>query len=127
MGKFTGKVIYIGELRSGTAQSGKEWATQELVIEELNAEYPQTLVGDVWGKDKVEHLNVKQGDIVSCTYNLKGRQYNGRWYGDISISNIKVEGNGLGISPDAVPTATPVEQSQANAANTANDSDVLPF
>ena len=46
-----------------------------------------------WGQDKVAELDKYQvGDRVKVSFNLKSREFNGRWYNDLQIWRIAPAG-----------------------------------
>ena len=52
MSECRGKVIGLGELRTGESSRGK-WMSQQWVVEELNTQYPERWVLDSFGEDKI--------------------------------------------------------------------------
>ena len=55
-----------------------------------------------WGQDKVQELDKYQvGDSVKVSFNVKGREYNGRWYNDLRVWRIAP----AGAAPAAAPAA----------------------
>ena len=75
-------------VQQGTSARG-QWAKQEFILE-----YPD---GNYTSKDQV-------GDRVKVSFNLKSREYNGRWYTDVSIWRISPAGEAA--APSARPAAT---------------------
>ena len=100
--KITGIVDNI-DVKSGVSQSGKDWTSKTLVIREVSGQYPQSAVIDAFG-DKFE--SVKVGDLVTCYFNLKAREYNGKWFQTISAWKID------GITPATAQTVAPVRHEE---------------
>tara|TARA_B110000285_G_scaffold203670_1_gene239975 strand:+ start:12769 stop:13101 length:333 start_codon:yes stop_codon:yes gene_type:complete len=68
---------------TGISKKGTEWKKQSLVIN-TGGDYPQLLQVDFMN-DKCEQLNPFNIDSeVSVAINLKGREYNGKYYTNIT-------------------------------------------
>ena len=66
--------------------------------------------------DKVQELDKYQvGDRVKVSFNLKSREYNGRWYTDIQIWRISPAGAATAQAP-ATPAVAPQAPAAAPAA-----------
>lgn len=90
MAELTGKVIAVLPLASGVSnRTGKEWASQEYVIEEQNARYPQRVCFKVFGSDKIQQFALQLGEIVIVKLELGAREYNGKWYNEINCWNVE--------------------------------------
>lgn len=90
MAELTGKVIAVLPLASGVSnRTGKEWASQEYVIEEENARYPQRVCFKVFGSDKIQQFALQLGDIVTVKLELGCREYNGKWYNEINCWSVE--------------------------------------
>lgn len=81
---FIGKVIFIGQARSGTSSSGKPWASQEFVIENSSARYPSKLCFTVFGQERIRQFNIQMGETLSVSFDIDAHEFNGRWYNNIS-------------------------------------------
>ncbi len=120
---FTGKIIFVGEIKQGVGQSGKAWKIQTVVIEELTGRFPQILVADIFGADKVDELAPKPGEVVTAQYYVEGRQYEGRWFGSNKIYKM------LRQNPTAAPQQNVVQAPQPQTLQPApqTQQDDLPF
>ena len=75
-------------VQSGTSARGA-WAKQEFILEFPDGNYTSQACFTAWGQDKVQELDKYQaGDRVRVSFNLKSREYNGRWYNDLQIWRI---------------------------------------
>lgn len=77
---FRGTIVHKGELKSGTSQKGGTWQTQDLVVCDEGSEYKETGSFKVYG-DKLKHYKV--GMVVDVYFNLKSREYQGKWYNEL--------------------------------------------
>ena len=83
----TGKVIAILPLRSGTGKSGKQWRSQEFVIE-TDGKYPRKMCATLFN-DKIETASLVMGNTYTVPFDIDAREVNGRWF--CSITAYKVE------------------------------------
>jgi len=102
--KIEGIVKTVLPVRAGTTQKG-EWASMDFVLE-TQERYPQVVVINIFGKDKIDAYALKSGDMVSVDFEFRAREYNGRWYNEIRAWAV----NHLGQE-----TAQPVAQGAAFA------------
>ena len=80
--------------QSGQGAKGS-WTKQDFVLEYQDGNYPADVCLTAFGNDKVADLDKYQvGDSVKVAFNLRAREYNGRWYNDVRVWRI-------GISPSA--------------------------
>lgn len=95
--EVNGKVILIGN----TEEVGQNGFTKRMVVVETAEQYPQKLAID-FVKDKTSVLDsYKVGDNVSVSINLRGSEYNGRYFVNLqgwkiskveqSVNNIEVK------------------------------------
>ena len=82
-----GNIKLIQDTETGTSKAGKEWAKRTIVIT-TNDKYPQDLAIDFLG-DKITQINNFQvGNPVCVSINLRGSEYNGRYY--VSLGGWKI-------------------------------------
>ncbi len=90
-------------VQSGTSARGP-WAKQEFILEYPDGNFTAQACFTAWGQDKVAELDKYQvGDKVKVSFNLKSREYNGRWYNDLQIWRIAPAGQ---AAPQAAPAAS---------------------
>lgn len=89
-------------VQSGTSARGN-WAKQEFVLEFPDGNFTSQACFTAWGQEKVAELDkYQEGDRVKVSFNLKSREYNGRWYNDLQIWRIAPAGQ---TAPAAAPAA----------------------
>ena len=131
-------VCMVGQIQSGTSQqTGNQWRKQEYVVEWHENEsdtQTQKLVMSVMN-DNIEKMNVQVGDKLEIRFDLRTREYNGRYYQDVyapfdAIRKLGTIGGGTTAQPaqtnapqgtTAAPTATPQPQAEGEK------KDDLPF
>ena len=94
-------------VQSGNSARGP-WAKQEFILEYPDGNFTAKACFTAWGQDKVQDLDKYQvGDKVKVSFNLKSREYNGRWYNDLQIWKIAPAG-----AQPAAPAQQPAPQAK---------------
>ncbi len=105
-------------VQSGTSARG-QWAKQEFILEFPDGNFTAQACFTAWGQDKVAELDKYQvGDKIKVSFNLKAREYNGRWYNDLQIWRISPAGAAAPAAPSA--SAYPAQGAPSFPAQTGN-------
>lgn len=89
-------------VQQGTSARG-QWEKQEFILEFPDGNFTSQACFTAWGQDKVQELSkYQQGDRVKVSFNLKSREFNGRWYNDIQVWRISPAGD---VQPQPMPQA----------------------
>ena len=100
-------------VQSGSSARGP-WAKQEFILEYPDGNFTAKACFTAWGQDKVQDLGKYQvGDKVKVSFNLKSREYNGRWYNDLQIWKIAPAGAQPAAPAQPAPQARPAAQAPA--------------
>ena len=100
-------------VQSGNSARGP-WAKQEFILEYPDGNFTAKACFTAWGQEKVQDLGKYQvGDKVKVSFNLKSREYNGRWYNDLQIWKIAPAGAQPAAPAQPAPQARPVAQAPA--------------
>lgn len=111
--ELEGRIVQKMAVQSGQSARGA-WARQDFVVEYQDGNFPTSVCFSAWGQDKVQELDKYQvGDSVKVSFNVKGREYNGRWYNDLRVWRIAPAGT--------APAAAPAPAAPAYAAPAAPD------
>jgi hypothetical protein len=102
--ELTGKIIQVLPEKSGTSARG-EWRKQEYILE-LPGDYPKKVCFMVWG-DRIDQLNIQEGQELTVSIDIESREYHGRWYTDVKAWRV-APADGGGPPPD-LDGAPPVE------------------
>ena len=134
---ITGRIIAVLPERSGVSQrSGSEWKVASYVLE-TQEQYPKKICFEVFGTDRIQQLNIQAGEMLTVSFDIDAREYNGRWYNQIRA--FRVDRNVQGQAPEATPmpdsaplptNATPFVESPAPEATpfgAESDEGELPF
>lgn len=137
--ELTGKIIAVLPERGGTSsRTGSEWKAQSFVLETVNEQFSRKFVFDVFGTDRLAQFAIKEGEVMTVSFDIDAHEYNGRWFNDIRAW--KVDRNvtaqpaapaqpGAAPQPAYAPASQPAPQPaypqpQAPGDNSADD---LPF
>ena len=81
--EITGKIIAVLEPRKGTSnRTGNEWICGQYVLETMD-QYPRKLFFEVFGADRMQQFNIQLGEIMTVSFDIDAREYQGRWYNDV--------------------------------------------
>lgn len=87
-----GQIVFVGPLEQGVGKtSGKEWMKQLYVIQ-TEGQYSKKVAFSILG-DKITKFNLQQGQIVEVEVDAQSREYNGRWYTDLTAWRVNNLGN----------------------------------
>ena len=84
----TGTVKEVLQTKQGVSASGKEWATQEFILTTDDSNYPCDICFRIFGNDKITECSVKEGESLQVFFDIRSRDYNGRWFTDINVWKI---------------------------------------
>ena len=97
-----GKIIQKLDLQSGTSKAGNAWKRQEYVLETLDS-YPRKVKFDFFG-DRADQYPLEVGDVITLSYDIESREFNGRWYTDIrGFKAMKEDPNMASAAPAPYP------------------------
>lgn len=82
--EFEGKVIMELPVVEGVGKAtGKAWKKKEWVLETLG-NYPRKVKVQAFN-DRADSLNLQVGQIYVVSVDAESREFNGRWYTDLSV------------------------------------------
>ncbi len=104
--EITGKIIQKLEPQSGTSKAGNAWKKQEYVLETTDSAYPRKVKFDFFG-ERADQYVFEVGDVITLSYDIESREFNGRWYTDIrGFKAVKVDPAAAGAgAPAPYPAA----------------------
>ncbi len=100
-----GKIIQKLELQSGTSKAGNPWKKQEYVLETMDS-YPRKVKFDFFG-DRADQYPLEVGDVITLSYDIESREFNGRWYTDIRGFKAMKEDPNMAAAQAPYPAAAP--------------------
>ena len=123
--QITGQVISVLEERSGTGAKG-EWRQQDFILE-TSGEYPKKVCIGQWG-DRIDEFGVTVGETLTVHIDLKSREYNDRWYTDVTAWRIEKEDQVVTGRDDAPGGSGETDQDRGpDSAENGGAMDDLPF
>lgn len=100
----------MSEITSGTSTSGRDWARMTIMIDILGYKGSISKLSFQVGTDRIGDVQeFKVGDKVEIGWSIYAREYNGRWYNNVDLVNIKSQG----VQAEA-PAPTPAPSSLNN-------------
>lgn len=100
----------MSEITSGTSTSGRDWARMTIMIDILGYKGSISKLSFQVGTDRISDVQeFKVGDKVEIGWSIYAREYNGRWYNNVDLVNIKSQGDQA-----AAPAPTPATRSLNN-------------
>lgn len=78
--EITGKIIQVLPEQGGVSKtSGKDWKLQAYVLE-TQEQYPKKVHFELFGDDRIKSNQCNIDDMVTVSFDIESREYNGRWY-----------------------------------------------
>lgn len=100
--EIVGKIIQVLPVQEGVGRNGNPWKLQGYVLETIE-NYPRKVHFEVFGEDKIKNNPCDIDQVVTVSYDIESREFNGRWYTSIRAWKIQ-----QGDMTQQVPAAAPV-------------------
>ena len=138
--EIVGKIIQVLPLQSGTSsRTGNSWQVQSYVLE-TQEQYPCKVCFEIFGEDKIKNNPCNIDDLVTVSFDIESREFNGRWYTSIRAWRVQ-QGDmtsaqpaaaapppaATAAAPAAAPQPAPVANTQVFDASADDESGDLPF
>jgi hypothetical protein len=123
-----GKVIAILEARSGVSKAGREWMSQEYVIE-TPGQFPKKICFNLFGADRINEAHIQMGEEIIIEFDIDAREWQGRWFTSINAFRVTRPAAATTMSDDPMIQNAPFAADPFNQpAPTQNDpfSNTLP-
>ena len=120
-----GTISHMSEITSGTSTSGRDWARQIILIDIPGYKGSSTKLSLQASNEMVDELNnYNVGDKVEVGWSIYAREWNGKWYNNVDLVNIKSQ-----EVQAAAPAPSPAPRSLNNipAAELEPHAEDLPF
>lgn len=113
LNRVKGIISHMGEIQSGTSQSGYDWARQIIVLDVASFNGTFSKIALTAQNQRVDDLQEYQiGDRVEIGYSVTAREYQGKWFNNVDLISI----NFLDEVAPAAPAPTPAPRQVAPAA-----------
>lgn len=119
--EIIGKIIQVLPLQEGTSKTGNPWKVQSYVLE-TQEQYPRKVCFEVFGEDRIRNNSCALGDMVTVSFDIESREFNGRWYTSIRAWRVQqgaVTTDAPAAAPNTTSNAQPAPQPAAEPMNTA--------
>lgn len=97
--EIEGRIILELPVQEGTSKAGNFWKKGEWVLE-TKSTYPRKVKFTVFGEERLANLGhqLNVGADVVISVDVESREYNGRWYTDVSAYAVRpaAAGDGFG-------------------------------
>ena len=123
-----GTISHMSEIKSGTSTSGRDWARMTIMIDIPGYQGSISKLSFKVGTDRISDVQeFKVGDKVEIGWSIYAREYNGRWYNNVYLVNIKSQGV-QAAAPVPFPAPSPAPQTKSiSAAELEPQDEDLPF
>ena len=113
LNRVKGIISHMGEIQSGTSQSGYDWARQIIVLDVHSFNGTFSKIALTAQNQRVDDLqNYQIGDRVEIGYSVTAREYQGKWFNNVDLVSI----NFFDEVASAAPAPTPAPRQVAPAA-----------
>jgi len=115
--EIVGKIIQVLPAQEGVGRNGNPWKVQPYVLETLD-QYPRKVHFEVFGEDRIKQNPCEIDELVTVSFDIESREFNGRWYTSIRAWRIQQGDTTQAAAPSAAPAqAAPVANTQAPITN----------
>ncbi|MBQ5379314.1 MAG: DUF3127 domain-containing protein [Paludibacteraceae bacterium] len=114
--EVVGKIIQVLPAQEGVGRNGNPWKVQPYVLETLD-QYPRKVHFEVFGEERIKQNPCDIDQLVTVSFDIESREFNGRWYTSIRAWRIQ---QGDTTQTAAVPAAAPVAAAPMPAAPAAS-------
>lgn len=127
--EVVGKVIQVLPIQEGVGRNGNPWKLQGYVLETIE-NYPRKVHFEVFGEDKIKNNPCDIDQIVTVSFDIESREFNGRWY--TSIRAWKIQQGDMtqqpvsGVAPAAAPVSNSASAQTGVVGQTSNIQPVAP-
>lgn len=87
--RLQGELYQILDYQDGIGKNDKKWMKQGFVIKTFG-EYPKHMALTCWGESVELIQSLKIYDRIEFDIEVSSREYQSRWYTDITASNIEI-------------------------------------
>ena len=129
--EIVGKIIQVLPAQEGIGRNGNPWKVQPYVLETLD-QYPRKVHFEVFGEERIKQNPCDIDQLVTVSFDIESREFNGRWYTSIRAWRIQqgdTTQQAAAVQPAAapIPAAAPMQAAPAAAPVEAAPTNVDPF
>lgn len=121
--EISGKIIAVLPLVSGEGRNGL-WRSQDYVLETAD-QYPKKVCFNLFN-DRIDQFPVAIDDVVTVSFDIESREYNGKWYTTIRAWKVDKNVNST-TADDTFNQQAVIDAPKFDAAPQTNTGSDLPF
>ena len=87
---ITGMITQIDNVMTDETGS-MNWKKQNFVLSSLDHAHPNNILITVWGDNTIWLDRCRVNDVVECKINIRSKNYNGKWFTEITAWRIDVD------------------------------------
>ncbi len=122
--EIVGKIVQVLPAQEGVSKStGNPWKIQSYILETLE-QYPRKVCFEIFGEDRIKNNPCEIDQIVTVSFDIESREFNGRWYTSIRAWRVQ-QGDTTANAADqpvvpGAPAAASATQAQSAEPMTGN-------
>lgn len=122
--EIVGKIVQVLPAQEGVSKStGNPWKIQSYILETLE-QYPRKVCFEIFGEDRIKNNPCEIDQIVTVSFDIESREFNGRWYTSIRAWRVQ-QGDATANAADqpvvpGAPAAASATQAQSAEPMTGN-------
>jgi len=138
--EVVGKIIQVLPAQEGVGRNGNPWKVQPYVLETFD-QYPRKVHFEVFGEERIKQNPCDIDQVVTVSFDIESREFNGRWYtsirawkiqqGDMTQANAAAPAPAAAAPVQPTPAAAPAESAPVNVdpfdASSGDGTSDLPF
>jgi hypothetical protein len=91
--KVQGTVKHVEDVETFEGRNGGSYSKQNIVVTEKDDRgYENAVALRAFGDTVAETEGLREGETVDVTFAINAREYNGRWYNDLNIIHVRIQG-----------------------------------
>lgn len=114
--EVVGKIIQVLPAQEGVGRNGNPWKVQPYVLETFD-QYPRKVHFEVFGEDRIKMNPCDLDQVVTVSFDIESREFNGRWYTSIRAYRIQQGDVTQQAQPAPAAPAQPVQPAAQPIAN----------
>ena len=111
--EIVGKIIQVLPAQEGVGRNGNPWKVQPYVLETLD-QYPRKVHFEVFGEERIKQNPCELDQLVTVSFDIESREFNGRWYTSIRAWRIQ-QGDTTQAAAGAQPATQPAPAATTQA------------
>ncbi len=114
--EIVGKIVQVLPAQEGVSKNtGNPWKIQAYILE-TQEQYPRRVCFEIFGEDKIKNNPCNVDDLVTVSFDIESREFNGRWYTSIRAWRVQQGDTTAATQPAPVAAGTQAAPQTAPAA-----------